>query len=293
MRTLRASFFVIILFAFAPQSHAAELSVFASNQPLLGETLRIALILNTKGEALNALEGVLVYPKEQLRLTDIRSGNSVVTFWVESPEDTDSGIRFAGIVPGGYRGERGEVLLLEFDVLSESELRFQLNEARALAHDGVGTPLSVSLAPKVLLEPHTSPSGFENGLDTIPPEPFEVTRTASPDLFDGQEVLIFATQDKQTGVQRYEISESLFFPYPQFLLRFVDFSSIRSPHVLTQEQKEGYLFIRALDAEGNQRLVFLSPNESIMEPWHYRVLAILVLLALSGAFYIRHARRKK
>lgn len=281
----------LVTLAGAPLAYAAELSVLVSKVPKAGESVAVTIALDTKGDIVNGLEGTLSYSREHLRLTGIRSGNSLVNFWLESPAETRDGIRFAGITPGGYTGQSGEVFSLTFDVLQTGDARFNLQGARALANDGEGTPLPLTLVGVARVEPTLS--NTRSDADTVLPEEFSVTRSQSPDLFDGKPFLVFHTQDKHSGIAYYEVAEGNWVKYPDFLMGLLTFERASSPYEIRTESSMSYMYVRAVDSAGNARISILSPETVFIPEGKYLLLGILVVLALLGARYLRHVRRSQ
>src|SRR5258708_32690240 len=74
-----------------------------------GALVSVTIALDTENESINAVEGTLLVPPT-FEITDVRDGNSIVSFWLERPRP-DS-LRFSGVIPGGYHGPHGELFTL-------------------------------------------------------------------------------------------------------------------------------------------------------------------------------------
>lgn len=290
MRTLYFSAFIgfLAIMVFVPQAYAAELVISSSEVPHAGTDIALTLYLDSQGENINAYEGTLEYPMANLRLRQIRDGNSIVSVWIERPFERESTIRFAGVTPGGYTGNRGELMTLIFEVNSEKNVSFRFRDARALLNDGEGTGVSFTLAPTLAVEPALSQS-LVSDQDTAPPEVFTITRGQSSDLFEGKSFAVFMSQDKQSGIDHYEVGSSLF-PLVGPLMRFVRFTETESPAVLP-DSNSSYFYVKAIDQSGNERIARLSPDNSFPYAVPLTLIGILILLSMLLRRYVFHPQK--
>ncbi len=283
--TLAGSFIggVVALLTLPHLSYGAQMVLSTSEAPAVGEPFFVTLFLDGEGESINAVEGILSYPRDSMVLKDIRDGNSSVNIWVEKPVDTDKGIRFAGIIPGGYAGNRGEIASLEFEIKKAGDIPFSLVEARALINDGLGTQVPFTVVPRLFIDADVvRPSVIAS--DQTAPEPFTIERNSSPDLFNGQPFAVFLSQDKQSGIERYEVGETKFFTYPRVLVRFVDFKPAQSPYEL-RNAKYAAVYVKAIDRAGNERLSVLSPEVPLGRAILLGLVGILIVLGLIARRY--------
>ena len=202
-------------------------------------TFTVTLEVSATSDAINTIEGNIIYPDNVLTLSSVNDGSSVVNFWVERPTVKAANIHFSGIMPGGFYGEHGRVLSLQFRAKRPGQGTIDLRGGAALKNDGTGTPAEISVSP---LTVEISDAGITEGqkeADTTPPETFTIDVTRDPSLFDDQLVAIFSTQDKQSGLDRYEVQEN-------------NGSFVRavSPHLLHISSPES-VTIRAYDQAGN------------------------------------------
>src|SRR3989344_5170387 len=146
--------------------------------------------VDTGLEDINALEGTLVLP-ESLHVREIQTGNSVILMWVEAPRQTGNVITFAGITPGGFEGAY-PVFTIHGAFTKEELEQARFGSVVALKNDGTGesTPVKMSL----------SLVAFKS--DAELPEEFTPTIASDPNIFDGKYFLVFATQDKGSGIDR-------------------------------------------------------------------------------------------
>jgi len=248
----------------------------------VGDLFAIVLTLDSEDVSINAIEGNLAFSDATLSLQEIRAGNSVVPFWIDAPQEKDGGIHFSGIIPGGYSGSSNTLFVLVFQARAEGKAEVFLRDGRALLNDGSGTPTSFTLTPKPLLIAQTG-SGKQVAEDTVadtqPPGGFTPLLAHDASLYDGKYFLAFAAQDKESGVERYETAETRL-PFPLFS------QSAESPYLLTDQYLTSDVYIKAIDAAGNERTTvfhrsrLLRPNELIIG-------GILILLLLAYVFVRR------
>lgn len=272
-------------------TYAAEIRLTSSGAPKLGDTILITAILDTEGESINALEGTLSYPEAALSLEEIRSGGSLINFWAEAPKDESGRIRFAGITPGGYLGNGGELFSLLFKVTAENDLQFSLTDARTLKNDGEASALPFTLARTVTLSDAPAQLELARLHDTTAPHPFTAYRAHDATLFDGQTFVSFATQDKESGVARYEIAEYRGFRWFAGIFSDLAWKEVTTPALLSDQRGESYVFIRAIDGAGNETQSVLSPEHIPFLYDPFLALGLLLLCIIIGTRYAIHYTR--
>ena len=246
-----------------------------------GSEVMASVYFDTQNESINAVGGTFSVPAF-LKIASVRDGSSIVPVWVEAPKASsdDSEVVFAGITPGGYRGERG----LLFSVVlrageSEGSGTLLLSDLQALKNDGKGTDAKVTSAPaKLVVSSKSALATSTEKADITPPESFAIQLVQTPDAFGGQKALIFATQDKGSGVARYEVCEGF----------FASCTTGESAYVLKGQRADTRITVVAYDASGNARAEHLYTPAAIMR---YALYAIFVILLGVGAWFL--SRRKK
>jgi hypothetical protein len=260
---------IVLLFILLASPAVAALLFFhsPSKEFGIGQEFKVDLLLNTEGESLNALEGKIIFPKDFLELKEIKDGNSIINLWTERPEMKESGrIVFSGIVPGGFRGENGFIFSAVFITKKSGLDKITLEGIRVLKNDGLGTKasaraedfgLSVSAKTRIIEEPIEI-------RDSNPPEKFRPEIAQNQDIFDGRYFLVFATQDKQSGLNHYEVKEGFF---GRFVLA-------ESPYLLEDQRIGKIIYVKAVDKEGNQKI------ESLYPPKWYKENSIIVIIVV-------------
>jgi hypothetical protein len=94
-------------------------------------------------------------------------------------------------------------------------------------------------------------------------------------LFDGAHVLVFATQDKGSGMSHYEVREGY----------FGWFTKAESPYQLRDQELRKKVYIKAVDNHGNERLVTIAATHPI-PMWHYTVYTLVTLIIITAILYV-------
>lgn len=224
--------------------------------------------VDTRGAKINAIEGVLVLPDGMN--VRAQTGNSVISLWVEEPHVTDNTVRFSGITPGGFEGRHP--LFTISGAFTPRELEnARFDKTIALVNDGAGTRAPVWLS--------LSPVSFRGDIE--PPEDFTPMISSDPSMFGGDYFVVFATQDKNSGISRYEVREG----------RWGWFQEAQSPYLLKHQRLDRKLYIKAIDNAGNRRVAVIPARNS--GGWErYGFFAILMAL-LFLIHYVRHRKKHR
>jgi len=101
--------------------------------------------LDTEGESVNALEWSVVYPAQEVGISDIFDGGSLFSLWPQRPEAKDGRIDFVAGAPGGFKGD-GKLFSIILKPKSRGEAVFSGKIAlgwdtssKILLNDGLGT----------------------------------------------------------------------------------------------------------------------------------------------------------
>jgi len=276
--------FALLAFSFY-EAKAAQLNLVSPTQEIgIDQQFQVDLILNTEGEEINAVEGKILFPKDLFELKEIRDGNSIINFWVERPKtESNNQIIFSGIIPGGYIGEKGLILSAIFQSKNEGESTIEIREAKVLLNDGKGTPAELSISNFQFLISKLAPTTqFLPIKDTEPPESFKPMITQDPKMFDGKYFLVFATQDKGSGIAGYAIHEST---RKKEIARIdtKEWKEAESPYVLKDQKLRSYIYVKAIDRAGNERIAVVEPNYPIR--W-YEIWWVCVIIGIIIAYFI-------
>lgn len=263
------TFFFIGIMTMPEDVLAARLH-FGSSQAESGE--KMVLYVDAKNPV-NAFEVTVQIPKT-IRVSNLSDGNSVIKFWTTAPSyDASEGtISFSGIVPGGFKGEYGTLISFDVQALQDGTITFE--NTTVLLNDSLGSADSVTFNTVLVKQGEGIVPVVQ---DDEMPEHFTPIVVKDPLLYDGKAVLVFKTEDKQSGISRYEIIESK--------NRKIDnekiWEEVESPYVLKDQAQESYIHIRAIDHAGNIREELVYPQSFIKAHKDEIVWGIIILLILA------------
>jgi len=275
---------------------AAEISLSAKTQEVtVGLQFQMDMSLNTDNEEINAIEGKIIFPSDILGVKEIRTANSIINFWVEKPRsDSDGQIIFSGITPGGYQGEKGLLLSLIFLPKKEGQGAVDIQEVKTLLNDGKGTEASLSVSPyQFTISPAVSAApSIPPIIDKESPESFVPEIAQNPAMFNGKWFLVFATQDKGLGVDHYEVKESR----QRIFEIFAKWVTAESPYILQDQELRSFVFVKAIDKAGNERIVKMNPQNPLgwyenYENWIIIILGLVIAYAIKKFLWRRYLKK--
>jgi hypothetical protein len=230
----------------------------------------LELRLDNQGECINAAQIDMSYPKDKVEVIDVSRGDSIFNIWVVPPTvRRDFGlISMVGGIPGGYCGRvPGDPAVT--NIIAKPIIRFKdaiqplpatirisvLPTSRVVLNDGVGTEAKLASRDAEITIAKTGTPQRNTWTDTLKadktsPEEFtiEVHRDAS--IFEGKYFAIFSTQDKQSGLDRYEVREG----------GGSSWRRIESPYLLDDQTLHSVIRVKAIDKAGNERIVEYLPQ---------------------------------
>jgi len=283
---------IILFFAFCflfsyNSAKAAKLELISEIQEIgVNQQFQVDLVLDTENEEINAVEGKVIFPEDLLELKEIRDGNSIVNFWIERPKvKSGNQIAFSGIIPGGYTGKKGLIFSAIFQSKNEGEDTIKIQEAKTLLNDGKGTEASLSISNLQFLISKQVPSPqipISEIKDIDLPELFEPMIGQDSKIFNGQYFLVFATQDKGSGIDHYEILEKKQRGSLQRFIREERWRTGESPYLLKDQKLKSYIYVKAIDKAGNERIATLSSQNPLNWYENYFVwLTILITIIIA------------
>lgn len=279
---------------------AAELSFEPVRQEVrVDQQFQVDFVLDTENKSINAFEGEVIFPRNLLELKEISDGNTIVNFWIERPQqrqgagDKEQGeIVFSGVTPGGFSSEKGLIFSMVFQVKNEGEGFIEIHNPKVLLNDGQGTPTDVGISNFQFVAIHEP---IRDDLwvppkDTDPPESFAPKIASDPNIFDGKWFVVFATQDKASGIDRYEIQENR-----RQKIENRNWIIAESPHVLTDQELRSFVFVKAVDRAGNERVAVVEPRYPMRwyEKWEIWVMIIIVAAIIFAIVFFWRRRKHR
>ncbi|MFA6524624.1 MAG: cohesin domain-containing protein [Candidatus Paceibacterota bacterium] len=286
-----------LLLFFASSASASQINLIpGSNLMKVGEIFQIDVTLDTEDETINAIEGTIVFPTDILELNDIRDGNSIINFWVEKTQDSSSGqFNFSGIVPGGYIGKNGYIASLIFKTKKEGIGNVEIINAKALLNNEESSESKLStdkISFEVSGQADYEISKISKVKDEESPESFIPAVASDPNIFDRKYFLVFSAVDKISGIDNYKVLES---KLGISWLSFSRWQKSKSPYLLKDQQLQSYIFIKASDKNGNERIEKISPQNPLV--WYKNtsiiIYIVLLLLLIIFLFFIAKHFLKK
>jgi len=182
-----------------------------------------------------------------------------------------------------------------FEAKKEGVVKFEVNDVRILRNDGIGSMAAVSVAPfEVVISKKTQVEipAIPKIEDRERPELFvpEIARDES--ISGGKWFIVFVTQDKASGIDHYEIKESR----QRFFIIFQKWSQTESPYILQDQELRSYVFVKAVDKAGNERMVKINPQNPLgwyenYENWLIIVLGLVIAYAIKKFLWRRYLKK--
>jgi len=293
------------------------------------DTFSVPVRIDPQGTCINAVSVRLAYDPAVLSVIDIGVGSSIIPLWTTRPtiERGPSGetglVVLEGGIPGGYCGRVSGDLgaadtLAELVVTGASRLEGNTEAIRAsivvdpgtvvYRNDGTGAAADLTVLGVDLDFVATSSSPANTWLeavknDTIAPELFDVTLVRGPSVGSAKHYIVFSTTDKQSGIDHYEILETDpdRFGFLTWVPRESHWVRGESPYVLRDQELRSKILVKAVDKNGNERIVEYTPPLSLLKVLTYPaflvlLLALLVLLGggvLGVVMWVRRVRAKR
>ncbi|MCC6323303.1 hypothetical protein IT400_00770 [Candidatus Nomurabacteria bacterium] len=148
----------------------AEISVNPSSATFTeGSTFEVPILLNTKGQSMNAIDLNLKFDPNKLAIIKPSTGRSIIGIWVQPPkyDNTNGTASFVGTIPGGIVSDSALIITITFQAKSTgtAEIRV-LDSSNVLANDGLGSQAILTSNRGVYTILPKSPGGLTIYSDT-------------------------------------------------------------------------------------------------------------------------------
>ncbi|MCX6797108.1 MAG: hypothetical protein NTX98_01355 [Candidatus Doudnabacteria bacterium] len=288
-----------LLFAANP-ALAAELILSSSVADLaVGQQFAVDVMLDAQSEAINAVEARILFPQELLKLEQVYETDSIITLWVERPVVAAGAVSFSGIIPGGfsgllspyYQGARpGQILKFVFSAKQEGKGIIEAQGVKILLNDGQGSESKAEIKNfSFEIKDRVLEAGSGVALqDRDSPELFTPQVAQDAMLNGGQKTLIFSAQDKGSGIDYYEVAEQKGKPAENYA--GLSWRRAMSPFLLEDQNLESWIYVKAVDKFGNQRIAQVSPSsEKYQKNWIW----VIILAGIAVGLLILCLRPRK
>ena len=246
------------------------------------KNFEIKVFLNTEGESVNAIEGEIVFSTSTLEFQEIRDGASFISFWVNKPFFNGNSVIFSGILPGGYTGTQGYLFSLVFRAREVGEMTIDAENMRVLRNEPAGSQALLKISSlKLQIKEQSLVPEFLFPDDTELPEPFTPQITKDPTIFDGKRFLVFAAQDKSSGIDHYEVKEQTKFHEGEWIVA-------ESPYLLKDQKLHSTIFVKAIDKKGNERTAMLAAGNqpSFKEKYVLQIIFGIIIVGAAVVFLL-------
>jgi hypothetical protein len=198
-------------------------------------------------------------------------------------------------LPGGYEGE--EIYLFSLVLKGEKlgEVTVDTTNVRVLKNDPPGSIASTKTPSlRLQIKEESSAPEFVPPEDREAPEVFTPQIAQDPNVFDGKWFLVFATQDKVSGIARYFVHETKQ-KKDAGLIDTEKWIEAESPYLLKDQELQSYIYVKAVDKAGNERIAALTAKNQTSWQEKYLLYIIFGIIIIVGGIIVfigRKALRK-
>lgn len=247
----------------------------------------VPIYVDTENESLNTFE-VKIQISNNLIFRNYLEKNSIISLWVERPNIENNVITFSGIIPGGFIGKKGKLIDLIFEFKNDNNNNYQIKFlpiSQVFLNDGYGTKVIPKVSSYFLSFPKTK-INQSFLVDNYQPDHFNIYLQKNKDFFNNRYFIVFNAKDRQSGIAYYEVAEIQSY-IPLKIENPLYFKKSESPYVLNDQSLRSYVYVRAVDKFGNQRIEVLKP-QFLFELTEILFLIIFICL---GIFFIKFYNR--
>ena len=142
----------LLLFSFSAQAaNQLGASLYIAplpENPKASSNFTATIKVDSLGEPVNAIKGLLTFNKDKLEIINISKIGSILNLWIDEPRfsNLDGTLKFQGGVPNpGFMGNGGVVLHIIFRAKGAGMTSLIWKEGEILASDGKGTNILTNL----------------------------------------------------------------------------------------------------------------------------------------------------
>jgi hypothetical protein len=284
---------IVVLGGSASQVHAARVTFDAGGTRVgTGSVFPVEITVDAT-LPVNAITLVIQLPSS-VELVGVSDANSIVSMWVEKPAlNTKHEVVLSGLIPGGFASENGKIVTLHLQSATPGPLALGIAPGTtAYLHSETGEvdPVTAQTLNLTIAEGvENTPVGVD---DTLPPEKFVPVHVQVGEGEEMQWAVGFGTQDKGSGVKDYFVAESgkNIKTDDSERLSSLSWRPSDSPAILEDQGLKSYVYVRAVDINGNERIAQLAPGAK----WYERPIGyILIGVLLIGVLYAIFLRKNK
>jgi hypothetical protein len=166
-----------------------------------------------------------------------------------------------------------------------------ITNGQILRNDGAGSEIPFTVSDdqfSILQNDQAKAVTIAPLKNTESPESFVPEVGQDPNILNGKYFVAFATQDKGSGIDHYEVKESKY-----QIFDFAKWNVVESPYVLTDQNLQSYIYIKAVDTAGNVRIEKISPLDSLplyenLDDWFILIVNVVFLLFYKKLVWKKH-----
>lgn len=151
-KTLRKSLALFIILGHTIPSIAFSASLNFSPSSGIhnqNQNFSVGIFVSSPEVAMNAASATINFPTDKLQVVSISKSGSIVDFWAQEPNfsNTTGQIKLEGVVlTPGYRGNSGRLLTVTFRGRNTGSAPLTISSSSILANDGIGTNIQKSVS---------------------------------------------------------------------------------------------------------------------------------------------------
>ncbi len=160
-----------------------------------GSTFEVPIVIDTKGQAINAVELYINFDPKKLQIIEPTGGQSIIGLWVEPPSysNTAGTLKLVGAIGGGITTKAGIIAKVTFKALASGDTKITFSgKSQVLANDGFGTVVQASFGTAYYSLQAAPPEG---------PKVFSETHQFSDKWYNNNSPVL--AWDKEDGVTDY------------------------------------------------------------------------------------------
>jgi hypothetical protein len=115
---------------------------------------------------------------------------------------------------------------------------------------------------------------FRAMIDSTPPEDFKPEIGKDPTIFGGKYFLSFATTDKMSGIDHFEILEADRRGFKRGTTRKAEWKRVESPYLLEDQSLQSIIKVKAVDKAGNEKISEIIPPA---KPFPYWIIFVIIV----------------
>ena len=131
---------------------------------------------------------------------------------------------------------------------------------------------------------------FRAMIDSTRPEEFRPEIGEDPSIFEGKYFLSFATTDKTSGIDYYEILEIDERGFKRGTKKEAEWKMGESPYLLEDQSLQSIIKVKAVDKAGNEKIAEIIPPE---KPFPYWTIPVIVICLVIISWIIKKYLLKK